>query len=232
MANRLAPPPGSRTHHEVQRDLWEVARPVAEDRRANPVNDAMSLLVKAQAEHPEIVTDELIMDMLLHLLTGGFHTTQHLIEQLLSHLADDPALWTRMRADRSLIDAAIEEMLRWDAPVQALKRRAVVDVELHGVTIPAGSVVGLVFGSANRDERAFPDPDVFDVDRDAKKHLAFSVGIHLCPGAPVTRFEVRELVAEMLDRYPVIERAAPSEHYPDGRHRGWQRVPLRLRRGG
>jgi cytochrome P450 len=181
------------------------------------------------------MSDELIIDMLLHLLTGGFHTTQHLIESLLDLLADRPDLWERMRGDRRLVAIAIEEMLRFDAPVQALQRRAIADVEMHGVTIPADSALAMVYGSANRDERVFEHPDTFSLDRDVTRHMAFSAGIHYCPGAPVSRFEVTALVNEMLDRYATIDRAAPSERWPERSQnvqsmRGFRSVPIRLLR--
>ena len=174
--------------------------------------------------------------MLLELVTGGFETTQHLIESLVDHLADHPELWARLREDRTLVPKAIEEMLRFRSPTQALGRRPLEDVELHGVAIPAQSWVTVVYGSANRDERVFPDPDTFDLDRDLRRHVAFSAGIHYCPGAPVTRAETHLLLEELLDRYTSVERAGPSRPNPNpmpgmvGKILGWSQVPVRFRR--
>jgi cytochrome P450 len=125
-------------------------------------------------------------------------------------------------------------MLRFRSPTQALGRRPVEDVELHGVPIPANSWVTVVYGSANRDEREFPDPDTYEVDRDLRRHLAFSIGVHYCPGAPVSRAETRVLVDELLERYTSIERAGPSLPNPNpmpgkvGKILGWGQVPVRF----
>ncbi len=203
-----------RTLADVRADLWSIIGPVVQSRRSAPERDAITLLLQAQEQHGrETLDDWLIVDMLLHLLTGGFHTTQHLIESLLDLLVDRPDLWTRIRGDRSLVPKAIEEMLRFDAPVQALRRRATEELALHDVTLPRNSTIALVYGSANRDERVFTDPDTFTLDRGGR-HMAFSAGIHYCPGAPVSRFEVGALINEMLDRYVSITRAGPSERWP------------------
>jgi len=230
------PRPGMRTWDEVRADLWAVLGPVAEQRRREPTTDGMTLLVQAQAEAGrDQFSDDLLVDLLLHLLSGGFHTTQHLIEMLISMLADRPELWRRMREDRSLIPVAIEEMLRYDAPVQALPRRTHEEVEIAGVTIPKGASIKTVYGSANRDERVFPDPDEFSLDRRPNRHLAFSTGIHVCPGSPVSRAEARALFAEMADRYVAIERVGPSERWPSEQPQrtvesmhGFRSVPVRL----
>jgi beta-dihydromenaquinone-9 omega-hydroxylase len=222
---------------DIAADLWEIVGPVVEARRAKPEHDAITSLVQAQEQYgSDEVSDEVVVNMLLHLLTGGFHTTQHLIEMLTSVLADRPDVWTRLRADRSLVPVAVEEMLRLDAPVQALRRRATEDVVVRDVEIPANASVAAVYGSANRDERVFDDPDTFRLDRTATRHLAFSAGIHYCPGAPVSRFELLALYEEMLDRYARIERAGPSERRPQKQKtveamHGLARLPIRLVRG-
>jgi cytochrome P450 len=226
-----------RTLEAISTDLWAIVEEAVEARRTLPAHDAITLLVRAQAEHgPEKVSNGDIVDMLLHLLTGGFHTTQHLVELLLSLMADRPDLWQRLRGDRALVPSAIEEMLRWEAPVQALRRRTTRDVVLHGVEIPANSTVSLVYGSANRDERVFDDPDTYSLERGQTRHLAFAAGIHYCPGAPVSRFEVRALLDEMLDRYDSIDRAGPSTPLARSRvtvesFRGFDSVPVRFQRG-
>jgi cytochrome P450 len=219
----------------VQAEMWEIVLPVIEERRHTPRPDAITRVAEAQDERGrEDIPDSLFLNMLLELITAGFETTQHLIELLLSHLADDPALWRRLRDDRTLVPGAIEEMLRWRSPVQALGRRATKNVAFRDVTVPAGSWLTTLYGSANRDEREFPDPDTFRIDRDLKRHVAFSAGIHYCVGAPVTRNEVGALLNELLDRYGGIERAGESVPWPNtlpgrpGKLLGWQRVPVRF----
>jgi cytochrome P450 family 109 len=231
---RIAADPSLRSLEVIRDDLWSIVGPVVQSRRTTPEHDAITLLVQAQETHGrDEVSDQMIVDMLLHLLTGGFHTTQHLLESLLHLLADRPDLWQRMRDDRSLVPIAIEEMLRYDAPVQALRRRALEDVVLNDVEIPRDGSLAMVYGSANHDERVFSDPGTFSLDRDVTRHMAFSAGIHYCPGAPVSRFEVRALFDEMLDRYVSIERAGPSEHWPRRNvnvqvMHGYRSVPVRL----
>jgi cytochrome P450 family 109 len=227
---------GRRPLQDVRDDLWEIVGPVVQARRTDPRHDAITLLVQAQEKHgAQTISDSLIVDMLLHLLTGGFHTTQHLIEALTNLLVDRPDLWQRLKKDRALVPRAIEEMLRLDAPVQSLRRRTTEPVSMHGVNIPANASVGVVYGSANLDERVFEDPDTFSLNRDGGRHMAFSAGLHYCPGAPVSRFEVRALFDEMLDRYESITRAGASERWPvvnktvEAMH-GYRRVPVSLNR--
>jgi cytochrome P450 len=219
----------------IRGEMWEIVAPLIEERRRDPQPDAITRILEKQDEvGKEELSDDVFLNMLLELVTGGFETTQHLIESLLDHLADHPELWARLRADRSLVPKAIEEMLRFRSPTQALGRRPVQDVEHHGVRIPANSWVTVVYGSANRDEREFPDPDVYDVDRELRRHVAFSVGIHYCPGAPVSRAETRILLDELLDRYRAVERAGPSLPNPNpmpgkvGKILGWGEVPVRF----
>jgi cytochrome P450 len=219
----------------IRREMWEIVAPLIEERRREPQPDAITRILEKQDEvGKEELSDDVFLNMLLELVTGGFETTQHLIESLVDHLADHPELWARMRADRELVPKAIEEMLRFRSPTQALGRRPLVDVEHHGVTIPANSWVTIVYGSANRDEREFPDPDTYDVDRELRRHVAFSAGVHYCPGAPVSRAESRILFEELLDRYRTVERAGSSVPNPNpmpgrvGKILGFGEVPVRF----
>jgi cytochrome P450 len=233
---RIEPSATDRTIDDVRADLWDIVGPLAEERRAQPCDDAISVLVAANTAGADAISDLVLVDMLLLLFHGGFATTQHLVEMLIDHVVDRPALWDRLRADRSLIDLAIEEMLRWDAPVQALRRRAVEDEVIRDVPIRKDSMVFAVLGAANRDERVFTDPDRFDLGRDYTRHTAFGVGVHYCPGAPVSRVEVRALLDELFDRFGSIDRAGPSVRWPqvdDPKRtveamRGYECVPVRL----
>ena len=226
--------PAGRPIDQIRVDLWKVLRPVVESRKVDPKDDAITYLLRAQDEvGKEKLSDDVFIDMLLHLLTGGFHTTQHLIEMLVSLFSDRQDLWQRLREDKSLVTAAIEEMLRYDAPVQTASRRAVDECEIRGVTIPRNGRVKMVLGSANRDERAFDKPDEYWLDRSTKRHLAFATGIHLCPGAPVSRAEVKSLLVAMLTRYERIERLGPSQRWESGQGsvdalHGYKHVPVRL----
>jgi cytochrome P450 len=138
------------------------------------------------------------------LLVAGNETTTNLIGNAVTALLDHPDQLARVAADPSLVPAAIEETLRYDAPVQLVFREALAATELAGVRIPAGSIVVPLLGSANRDERRFPDPDRFDVARNPQGHLGFGFGKHFCLGASLARLEAKAaleaLVPELLRR--------------------------------
>ena len=123
--------------------------------------------------------------------------TENLIGSLVRALLEHPDQLARVVADPALIPNAIEETLRYDAPIQFLYRRARKGIELHGTLVRKGEIVIGLIGSANRDERRYPDPDRFDITRDASGHLSFGFGIHFCLGASLARLETR-LVLEAL----------------------------------
>ena len=219
----------------IRAEMWEIVEPLIAERRADPQPDAITRILEKQDEVGiEELSDDVFLNMLLELVTGGFETTQHLIESLIDHVADHPDLWERMRGDRTLVPKAIEEMLRLRSPTQALGRRPLAEVELHGVTIPADSWVTVVYGSANRDEREFADPDTFDIDRELRRHVAFSVGIHYCPGAR-SRVPRRDCCSRSFSTATAPSSApAPRSRTPNpmpgrvGKIIGWGEVPVRL----
>jgi cytochrome P450 len=193
------------TREQIQPDMdafiqyFEAA--VAE-RRAQPKADLISALVRAEAEQQALTADEVLAFIVL-LLVAGNETTTNLIGNAVIALLEHPEQLERVRADRSLIPNMVEEALRYDAPVQFLLRRAAQDVELAGTVIPQGSMVTVIFGSANRDERKYADPDRFDVTRDTQGHVAFGHGIHFCLGAPLARLEARIALEAILSACPI-----------------------------
>ena len=132
------------------------------------------------------------------LLIAGNETTTNLLGNLLNVLADRPDLWERLRREPELIEAAIEETLRFDSPVQFLMREAKEDVDLHGERIAARESVIVVMGSANRDAAVFDAPDEYRLDRTRGRHLSFGYGIHFCIGAPLARIEARVAMRALL----------------------------------
>jgi cytochrome P450 len=162
------------------------------ERYENPVGDVLSDMIKIQVDRDGELNVPYLQEECGLLLAGGFVTTQHLISNAMLLLLRDPEAMARVRADTALIKPMLEEALRIESPVQWQRRVTRVDAEVGGVTIPAGELVLVVLGAANRDPRCFADPARFDIDRDhVEKHVAFGYGTHFCPGAPLGRMEAR-----------------------------------------
>jgi cytochrome P450 len=171
------------------------------DRRRAPRDDLMSALVAAEIDGQHLSDDELLGFCLL-LLIAGHETTTNLLGNAAVVLAEHPQSRHRLAADPTLIGHAVEEMLRYDSPVQGLSRVLTTDVTVHGTTMSRGDSVLLLFGSANRDERVFARPDVFDIDRKPEHQVAFGRGIHFCLGAALARMEARIALRALLSRLP------------------------------
>lgn len=190
----------------------EYATRVIAERTANPTNDLMSVLCHAEVDGDRLDHQGLIDESLL-ILIGGDETTRHVISggahQLLVEREDR---WERVRADRSLLAGAVEEMLRWVTPIKNMNRTATRDVEMRGQTIAAGDNVLLLYPSANRDEDVFDDPFRFDITRSPNDHLAFGgYGTHYCLGNSLARLELRIMFEHLLDRLPDLELVSLEE---------------------
>jgi cytochrome P450 len=172
----------------------------AAERRTTPREDLMSFLVEAN-DAGQISADELLGSSML-LFIAGITTTSGLISNSLLHLDRYPGQRDLMRDDPSVITTAIEELLRYDAPIQTLARTTTRDVASHGTVIPEGARVALVWASANRDERRWVDPDRLDITREPQRHVSFGDGIHHCLGAPLARLEARIVFEELFRRIP------------------------------
>lgn len=184
---------------------------LVKERRENPQDDMISKLIAAEIERdddqpPQLTTMEIAM--FASLLGGaGAETVAKLIGGAPVTFARHPDQWAQLREDRSLIPDAVEELLRFESPNQYNVRYSMRDVELHGVTIPAGKPVFLLLGSANRDPAAFEDADVFDIERDRSgpPSLAFGLGIHSCLGAALARMESALALGRLLDFMPEFD---------------------------
>jgi len=204
-----------------------------QQRRADPQDDMISRLIETEvAEDDEVrQLDDLEIAGFATMLGGaGAETVTKLIGNAAVVFADNPDQWRKLLDDRSKIPAAVEELLRYEAPSQYNVRHTLREVTLHGMTIPAGSAVLLINGSANRDERVFTDPDRFDIDRDRKfgYNLGFGYGIHSCLGAALARMESRiaiEALLELIPRFEIDHAGLRRVHMTNVC--GWSHVPVR-----
>jgi cytochrome P450 len=190
---------------EANRQLNRVMAQVFEHRRREPGEDLVSRLLASEGDQ---LAPEELAPLCTLLLLAGFETTVNLIGNTVLALLDRPDQWQAVAEDPALAAAAVEETLRWDAPVQRTFRSPKTDVELAGVPVRRGSMVILLLAGANRDPEAFDDPDRFDLHRTGgAEHLAFSAGIHYCLGAPLARLEATVAVERLVQRFPRLQRA-------------------------
>jgi len=203
-------------------------------RAEHPSDDLMTELLHTEFEDEHGVRRRLTRDEILLYVTvvagAGNETTNRLIGWTGKVLADHPEQRAELVADPTLIPGAIEELLRYEPPAQHMARYVARDVELHGRTVPEGSVMLFLIASANRDDRRFPDGDRFDIHREPGQLLTFGRGLHFCLGAALARLEGRIVLEELLKRFPSWEvdmsRAALS---PTSTVRGWDSLPVVVR---
>jgi cytochrome P450 len=227
----VTPAPLSPEH--AQRTLTSIAdatryiSEVIEARRRSPAEDLVSDLVRAEV-NGQSLTDREIIDFLILLLIAGLETTVHLLANSLLFLSEHPEELARLRAQPGLVPKFIEEMLRYDSPVQGLVRIVTSDVTLSGVRIPKGDVVLAIVASANRDERHYTEPDRFDIHRD-DPGLSFGYGAHYCIGAQLARMEARCGLEALLSRFSGFERTSAQLTWSQAiTVRGPHTLPLRF----
>ena len=204
-------------------DLADYIADALDDRRRNPGDDLLSVF--AEAERGGDLLPEEARGLTFILVLAGIDTSACLISNTLHRLASRPDDVRALVADPTRIPAVVEEMIRYEAPVQGLARRTTQDVTLHDVTIPAGGWVWLSWAAANRDPRAFPDPDVLDFERPAKRNLGFGDGIHHCIGAPLARLEARIAIEIFFSRYPNYRLVGQGTRLHMHGTRGWVHLP-------
>lgn len=222
---------------EAMAQTWLMYYDLIKQRRAEPRDDMISRLISAEIEREDGELARLRNSEIAGFATllggAGAETVTKLIGAAVVMFARHPEQWQRLREDRGKIPAAIEELLRYEAPAQYNVRRSQREIHLHGVTIPQGKPVFLVGGSANRDPDAWTDPDTFDIDRDRTEaqNLGFGYGIHSCLGAALARLECSIALDRLLDfmpRYEVVwdrcERVSMQNVA------GWAHVPVRVLR--
>ena len=186
-------------------------RKLVKIRQADPRDDLVSALVQARDAGDRLSEDELLA-MIFLLLAAGHETTLNLIGNGVLALLEHPAELDRLRSSPELIKPAVEELMRYDSPVQmSSERYAREEVTIAGVTIARGETVHAMLGSANRDERQFECSDDLDITREPNRHLAFGQGVHYCVGAPLARLEGQIAINTLLRRFPDIRLAVPPQ---------------------
>lgn len=198
--------------------------------RADPGDDILSALVTAHDDGNSLTEDELSSIAML-LLAAGFETTVNLIGSGAALLMEHPDQLALLREEPARWGNAVDEILRFESPVQRTGRMAVRDTEILGTTIPAGSVVVVQLGGANRDPAVFTDPHRFDVTRpNANENVAFSSGIHYCLGAGLARMEGEVALRALFDRFPDLTPTGPGQRRPTRTLRGYDSLPIAVSR--
>jgi cytochrome P450 len=202
---------------------------LTDERRRTPRDDLLSALIAAQDGTDRLSHDELVT-MAIFLLIAGHETTANLLGNGVFALLRHPDQLQRLRDDRSLDHTAIEELLRYDGPVQMAERITLDDVEICGNHIPKGRIIALCIAAANRDLAVFAEPEQLDVGRTPNPHLAFGSGAHFCIGAPLARMEARIMLRALLERLPELALADTKTRWrPSFTIRGLHQLDLRWR---
>jgi len=210
---------------QASKELSEYLAGQIAARRPATTDDLIGYAVRV-ADESGSMDDEELLGFVRLLLVAGNETTINLIGNAFLDLAHHPDQRARLATDPGLTGNAVEEVLRYESPVPQLCRTVTRDVRRHGVDIPAGSVVVMVFGAANRDEREFPDPDRFDVTRRIDRHLALGHGIHHCLGAALARVQARAAIDAVLARFPDYAITTEAiDWLPSGHARGPVSLP-------
>lgn len=199
---------------QAARAFTEYLRPIVAERRRRPDQSLLSILASAPAN--DLTDDEIYANALL-IVFGGLETTESMIANVVWALLTHPPSWRDLERHRQHLPAVIEESLRWESAVQSCTRHATCDTRIRDVAIRDGDVVQCLIGAANRDPDHFPEPDRFDPHRpNARDHLAFGYGKHLCLGAPLARLETRIALEALLDRLPELQLDADRAIGPRG----------------
>ncbi len=194
-------------------ELTAYMREVADERRKHPADDVISALVDPR--YGETLDAGMLAQFVIILLVAGNETTTNLIGNGAKALLDHPEQLERIQHEPKWLPNMIEEMLRFDSPVQFIFRRTTRPVEIAGTTIPEDASVTVLLASANRDERQFEDPDRFDITRDTKGHMSFGLGIHFCLGASLARLEARIAFEALLPELRQLKRAGDELTFID-----------------
>jgi len=213
-------------------DFIAYLRALAEVRRRTPGQDLISHLVSVRGEDGSRLTEDELVTTCILLLNAGHEATVNVTANGTLALLRHPGEWDRLRADRTLIHTAVEELIRYDGPLQLFERTAIQPVEIAGVVVEPGQKVAALLGAANRDPAVFADPDRLDVGRSDNPHIGFGAGVHFCIGAPLARVELQASLRTLVSRFPGLTLAAEPERRPEFVIRGLRSLPVTLRGRG
>ncbi len=208
-------------------DFSDYIRDLVRERRAAPTADLLGQLAQVSEAGDRLSEDELIATAIL-LLNAGHEASVNGAANAWWTLFRHPDALAALRANPGLVPTAVEELLRYDTPAPMFERWVLEEIEIHGVIIPRGQELALLFASANRDAAAFPDPDGLVLDRSPNPHLSFGAGIHYCLGAPLARLELAILFRNILERMPTLELVAEPAWKPRFVLRGLQALLVRI----
>ncbi|MFJ2608666.1 MULTISPECIES: cytochrome P450 [unclassified Streptomyces] len=208
-------------------EFSEYLRGLIAERREKPGDDLISGLIAAYDEGDRLTEQEMISTCVL-LLNAGHEATVNATVNGWWALFRNPGQLAALRADPTLVPAAVEELMRYDTPLQMFERWVLEDIEIDGTTIPRGAEVALLFGSANHDPAVFAAPDRLDLTRKENPHISFSAGIHYCIGAPLARIELAASMRALLERAPALTLAAEPKQKQNFVIRGLQGLDVRV----
>jgi cytochrome P450 len=216
---------------DASREFVEYLRRLVAERRAAPADDLVSsLITETDAEGARLTEDELVTTCTL-LLNAGHEATVNVVGNGVAALLAHPDQLAAVRADPALVPSAVEELIRYDSPLQLFERTATADTEIGGVVVEKGTKVAALLGAANRDPAVFDDPDRLDVTRADNPHLGFGAGIHFCVGAPLARVELQASLATLLRRFPALAAAEAPQRRPEFVIRGVRSLPVTVSGG-
>jgi cytochrome P450 len=211
---------------EASTAFSDYVRDVVEQRRSSPGDDLITDLIEARDEGTRLSDDELVASVVL-LLNAGHEASVNVFGNGFHALLQHPEQMARVVSGEVPVEIALEELIRFDAPLQLFERTATSDVEVSGQLVRAGEKIACLMGSANRDAAVFADADTFDVGRDPNPHVGFGMGLHFCLGAPLARLELQISITTLLDRFPSLQLAGEAPRRPTWVLRGFERIDVR-----
>jgi cytochrome P450 len=216
------------TAEAASKEFVDYLRGLVAERRRDPGDDLVSsLIAETDAEGGRLTEDELVTTCTL-LLNAGHEATVNVVGNGATALLRHPDQLAAVRADPALVPTAVEELIRYDSPLQLFERTALSDTVIGEVTVAAGTKIAALLGAANRDPAVFADADRFDVARENNPHLGFGAGIHFCVGAPLARVELQASLATLIRRFPTIVLVAPPQRRPEFVLRGVRSLHVTL----